>query len=134
MDSLMDMQIKVREESKPINTGNDLVTELFKSPKEALKPIYETLVAQVEDFGEDVGVSPRKAYTTIRRSKQFAIFKPSTTDCLDIGLLLKGVDETDRLLTGKQFSGMMTHCVAIHQLSDFDSELKRWLKDAYDKA
>jgi len=29
---------------------------------------------------------------------------------------------------------MMTHCVAIHQLSDFDIKLKRWLKDAYDKA
>ena len=56
------------------------------------------------------------------------------TDLLDIGLILKGLDKTYKLLTGKQFCGMMTHCVAIHQLSDFDSELKRWLKDAYDKA
>ena len=85
---------KVREESKPINTGNDLVTELFKSPKEALKPIYETLVAQVDGFGEDVDFPPRIAYTTIRRSKQFAIFKPSMTDLLDIGLILKGLDKT----------------------------------------
>jgi hypothetical protein len=51
-----------------------------------------------------------------------------------VGLILKGVAETSRLKTGKQFSGMMTHCVAVHSKKEIDSELKSWLKDAYDKA
>jgi hypothetical protein len=125
---------KVREESEPPKSGDDLVTDLFKGPKEAMKPLYDSLVKIVEKFGIDVDVSPRKTYVTIRRSKQFAIFKPSTRDRLDVGLILKGVAETSRLKTGKQFSGMMTHCVAVHSKKEIDSELKSWLKDAYDKA
>ncbi len=125
---------KAREESEPPKSGDDLLINLFKGPKEALKPLYDQMVNIVEKFGNDVDVSPRKTYVTIRRSKQFAIFKPSTKERLDVGLILKGVNETPRLQTGKQFSGMMTHCVAVHSKSDLDPELKSWLKDAYDKA
>ena len=99
-----------------------------------MKPLYNELVKTVEIFGDDVDVSPRKTYVTIRRSKQFAIFKPSTRDRLDVGVILKGVEETARLQSGKQFSGMMTHCVVVHSKNDIDTELTQWLKTAYDKA
>ena len=125
---------KAREESEPPKSGDDLVSDLFMGPKEAMKPLYNELVKTVEIFGDDVDVSPRKTYVTIRRSKQFAIFKPSTKDRLDLGLILKGVEETARLQSGKQFSGMMTHCVAVHSKNDIDTELKQWLKSSYDKA
>jgi len=60
--------------------------------------------------------------------------KPSTKDRLDVGLVLKGEPETDRLQSGKQFSGMMTHCVAVQSKSDINNELKSWLKQAYESA
>ena len=125
---------KVREENEPSKSDTDLVNELFKGPKKAIKPLYDELVNIVLTFGDDVDISPRKTYVTIRRTKQFAIFKPSTKDRLDVGLILKGIDETPRLQIGKQFSGMMTHCVAIYSKKDLNSEIKSWLKDAYKKA
>lgn len=125
---------KAREATEPTLDSNNFIDNQYKGPKAELKPIYTALCKVVEAFGNDVEVSPRKTYVTIRRSKQFAIFKPSTKDRLDVGLVLKGIPETDRLQTGKQFSGMMTHCVAVHTKEDIDSELKNWLKHAYESA
>ena len=34
----------------------------------------------------------------------------------------------------EMMAAMMTHCVAVHSKKEIDSELKPWLKDAYDKA
>ena len=99
-----------------------------------MKSLYDVLVQSVEQSGNDVDASPRKTYETILRSKQFAIFKPSTKDRLDVGIILKGMAETHRLSTGKQFSDIMTHCVAIQTKFDIDSELLNWPKDAYNNA
>ncbi len=125
---------KAREKHEPALNADDFLTNQYKGPKAELKPLYDTLCQVVNQFGDDVDVSPRKTYVTIRRSKQFAIFKASTKDRLDVGLILKGEPETARLQTGKQFSGMMTHCVAVHDSSDIDDELEDWLKKAYDAA
>lgn len=112
----------------------DLVAGQYSGQKSVLKPIYDELCKRVRKFGKDVEISPRKTYVTIRRSKQFAIFKASTKDRLDVGLVLKNHAETDRLQSEKQFSGMMTHCVAVYSISDVDHELIYWLKQAYVQA
>ena len=125
---------KYREQFEDPKTSGDMVSEQYSGAKAALKPLYDELCKIVEKFGSDVDVSPRKTYVTIRRSKQFAIFKASTKDRLDVGLILKGEKETSRLQSGKQFSGMMTHCVAVHSKDEIDAKLKGWLKQAYDKA
>lgn len=125
---------KAREANEPALDSDNFLDNQYKGPKAELKPIYDALCEVVETLGNDVDVSPRKTYVTIRRSKQFAIFKPSTKDRLDVGLVMKGEPETDRLQSGKQFSGMMTHCVAVHSISDIDNELKSWLKQAYESA
>ncbi len=125
---------KFREASEPTLDADNFLDNQYKGAKSDLKPIYDALCKVVEKLGNDVEISPRKTYVTIRRSKQFAIFKPSTKDRLDVGLILKGHPETERLQAGKQFSGMMNHCVAVHGKSDIDNELKSWLKEAYESA
>jgi|TARA_Y100000294_G_scaffold170402_1_gene182683 predicted transport protein len=125
---------KFREQFETPKSDDDMITTQYSGAKSVLKSIYDELCKIVKKFGNDVEISPRKTYVTIRRSKQFAIFKASTKDRLDVGLILKGIPETNRLKTGKQFSGMMTHCVAVHSKSDIDDELKGWLKQAYEKA
>ncbi len=125
---------KYREQFESPKSSIDLVSEQYSGAKAKLKPLYDELCKIVKGFGNDVDVSPRKTYVTIRRSKQFAIFKASTKDRLDVGLILKGEPETNRLQSGKQFSGMMTHCVAVHSKDDMNAELKGWLKQAYEKA
>ena len=41
-----------------------------------------------------------------------------------MGLILKGVEPTKRLQEGKQFGGMMTHCVSVAADPDIDDELR----------
>src|SRR5438045_4146771 len=53
--------------------GDDLVTAQYEGGKTQLKPLYDSLVAAITAFGGDVEFSPKKAYVSVRRSKQFAI-------------------------------------------------------------
>ncbi|MBL7013720.1 MAG: DUF4287 domain-containing protein [Candidatus Marinimicrobia bacterium] len=125
---------KFRETTEKSESPEEWVKNQYTGPKNSLRPMYDKLVSVVQSFGNDVDVSPRKSYVSIRRSKQFAIFKASTKTRLDVGLILKGETETERLKSGKQFSGMMTHHVEIYSMNDIDTELKGWLKSAYTKA
>jgi hypothetical protein len=99
-----------------------------------LKPFYDKLIAIVTKFGPDVEIAPKKAYVSLRRKKQFGLLQPSTSDRLDMGLILKGVKPTGRLEASGSFNAMFTHRVRISRLTDVDPEVKRWLKQAYDEA
>ena len=71
-------------------SGDELVTDQYKG-KENLKPWYDQIIAGIKKFGNDVELSPKKAYVSIRRKKQFALIQPSTKDRLDVGVNIKGV-------------------------------------------
>jgi hypothetical protein len=115
-------------------TADDEMAGLFASSKSGLKPIYEKIVAIVNKFGSDVEIAPKKAFVSLRRSKQFGLLKPSTADRLDLGLILRGVKPVGRLEASGSFNAMFTHRVRITRLADVDSDVTNWLKDAYDAA
>ena len=85
-------------------------------------------------FGKDVEVSPKKAYVSLRRAKQFGIVQPSTKARLDVGLNLKGVAPAGRLEASGSFNSMVTHRVRVASAKDVDAELIGWLKEAYQSA
>lgn len=114
--------------------GTDLVAEQYAGAKAGLRPIYDALMARLEAFGPDVEVSPKKAYVSLRRLKQFALIQPSTSTRLDVGLNLKGVAPMARLEASGSFNAMCTHRVRVATLAEADDELIGWLKDAYDRA
>lgn len=114
--------------------GGDLVDQQYSGAKSALKPIYDTLVAEINKFGEDVELAPKKAYVSIRRSKQFAILQPSTATRLDVGINLKGVAPAGRLEASGSFNAMVTHRVRVESAKDVNKELIGWLKKAYESA
>ena len=99
--------------------------------KEALRPVYDKLVAEVSKFGQDVEVSPKKAYVSLRRKKQFALIQPSTKTRIDIGLNLQGQKATKRLEESGSFNAMVTHRVRIADADEIDAQLVGWLKKAY---
>jgi len=109
----------------------DLVGGQYTGKKEHLRPIYDAIMASVEGFGDDVEVSPKKAYVSLRRSKQFATVGPATNSAVEVGLNLKGHQLTDRLVPGK---GMVTHRVRLSVPDEVDAELIGWLKTAYGAA
>ncbi len=112
---------------------DDLVASQYSGKKSELKPIYDALMAAVTKFGE-VEVSPKNAYVSLRRAKQFAILQPSTATRLDVGIKLKGVKPVGRLEASKSFNSMVTHRVRVESLKDVDKELVGWLRQAHKAA
>jgi hypothetical protein len=111
-----------------------LVDAQYAGAKTGLRPIYDALLAAVRKFGKDVEVSPKKAYVSLRRNKQFAIIQPSTATRVDVGINLKGTVPTERLEISGSFNAMVSHRVRLSKPDDVDAELLAWLKRAYDAA
>ena len=108
----------------------DLVAAQYAG-KEGLRPIYESLVETVSNFGADVELAPKKAGVSLRRSKQFALIEPTTKTRIDIGINVKDMPPTDRL---RAVGGMCTHKVGVTSLDQVDDELIGWLREAYERA
>jgi hypothetical protein len=112
----------------------DPVAEQYAGAKAGLKPIYDAVIAFVSALGDDLEISPKKTYVSLRRSKQFALVQPSTKTRVDLGINLKGRDPEGRLEASGSFNGMVSHRVRLAEVSDFDADVQAWLKDAYDAA
>ena len=111
----------------------DLVTQQYKG-KENLKPWYDRLMAEINGFGNDIMVSPKKAYVSLRRKKQFAIIQPSVKTRLDIGLNIKGVTPGTDIEAAGSWNSMCTHRVKVEDEKQINQELIGWIRQAYDQA
>jgi len=114
--------------------AGDLVASQYAGKKSALQPIYEALVKLVNGLGRDLELAPKKAYVSLRRSKQFGLIQPSTATRVDLGLNLKGEPPTERLEASGSFNSMCSHRVRLSSVKDVDAQLKAWIKKAYSKA
>ena len=102
--------------------------------KEALRPIYDALIAAIAGFGDDVEIAPKRTYVSLRRKKQFGLVQPSTATRVDVGINLKGVEPDGRLERSGSFNAMCTHRVRLGSAGDVNDELIAWLRQAYDAA
>lgn len=114
------------------NSG-DLVEEQYRG-KENLKPWYEKIMAEVNKFGKDVEVAPKKAYVSLRRKKQFALIQPSTKDRLDVGLNIKGVAPSGIATAAGSWNAMCTHRIKVEDEKTIGKDLLNWIKKAYEQA
>lgn len=112
----------------------DLIAAQYAGEKAALRPIYEAVLAIVNSFGDDIEISPKKTYVSLRRNKQFALIQPSTKTRVDVGLNLKGVEPQGKLEAAGSFNAMCTHRMRLETEADVTDELIGWLKAAYDAA
>ena len=111
----------------------DLVATQYKD-KENLQPIYDFLIKKIKTFGKDVEISPKKAYVSIRRNKQFALIQPSTKKRVDLGINLKGKAPEGKIEASGSFNAMVSHRVRIESKADVTKEVLAWLKEAYQNA
>lgn len=114
--------------------GDDLVAAQYAGGKEGLRPIYDAITKAVAAFGGDVELAPKKAYVSLRRSKQFGLVQPTTKTRVDLGLNLKGVAPKGRLEASGSFNAMCTHRVRLASAEDVDAEVVAWIKKAYSEA
>ena len=124
-----------RNQASGASAGSDnLVDAQYSGPKQELRPIYDALIKQVQSFGKDVEVSPKKTYVSLRRNKQFALIQASTKTRIDVGINLKGEKAKGRLEESGSFNAMVSHRVRVESKSEVNAELKNLLRKAYDAA
>jgi predicted transport protein len=111
----------------------DWIAEQYKG-KENLKPWYDKIMSEINKFGKDIEIAPKKAYVSLRRKKQFAIIQPSTKDRLDVGLNIKGVAASGNVEEGAKWNAMCTHRIRVEDEATLSKDLIKWIKQAYDQA
>jgi hypothetical protein len=113
--------------------ANDAAVDvLYSGAKASLRPIHEAIWAGITKFGP-FEVAPKKTYLSLRRKKQFAMVGPATNTRVEVGLNMKGVAGTERLLEQPP-GGMCGYKVKVTSPAEVDAELLGWIKRAYDGA
>jgi hypothetical protein len=120
-----------RAEEEP-SSADDALDGIYDGAKAGLRPIHEAIMAEVDAFG-DFEIAPKKAYVSLRRKKPFTMVGPATKTQVEVGLNMKGVPATDRLVEQKP-GGMCQYKVRLSDRSEVDAELVGWIRTAFDAA
>ena len=115
-----------------VATTDDAVNALYAGAKADLLPIHETLMAAIAKLGP-FEIAPKKTYVSLRRKKQFAMIGPATKTRVEVGLNMKGVEPTARLVA-LPVGGMCQYKVDVTDAKEVDEELITWIRQAYDSA
>jgi predicted transport protein len=119
--------------SMAVENQDELVTEQYKG-KEEMKKWYDMIIEKIQALGDDVELSPKKAYVSVRRKKQFAIIQPSTKTRMDIGLNIKNVPVEGKLEAAGSWNTMCTHRIKVESEKDINKDVFSWIKQAYEQA
>ena len=113
-------------------TIEDVLNGIYTGAKAGLRPIHDRLMAEINTFGEFETLS-KKGYVSLRRKKQFATIGPATRTRVDVGLNMKGVPATERLIELPP-GGMCQYRVSLTEVSEVDQEVMAWVRSAYEGA
>jgi len=108
----------------------EVLDAIYTGAKTGLRPIHEVLMAAIEEFGQ-FEISAKKGYVSLRGKKQFAMIGSATNIQVEIGLNMKDVKGTPRLIEQKP-GGMCQYKVRVGNAKEVDAELLSWIRQAYD--
>jgi predicted transport protein len=114
------------------NDTDELIVNQYKG-KEHLKPYYDKLIDEIQKFGADFEIAPKKAYVALRRKKQFVTLNPASKTRFEIGFNLKGVEPKGKLEAEKP-DAICSHKINLTDISEIDQEVISWIKMAFDNA
>jgi hypothetical protein len=111
------------------------VETMYGGAKAPLRPLHDKLIELGRGLGPDVRICPCQTIVPLYRQHVFAQVKPTTRTRLDLGLCLRGVEPTGRLLStgGEEKKDRITHRIAVTSMDDIDAFLERWLRSAYER-
>jgi hypothetical protein len=118
--------------AEPAAGDGDVLDRIYTGGKAHLRPIHDRLMAAIDQFGP-FELAPKKAYVSLRRKKQFATIGPPTKTRVEVGLNMKGVSATSRLVALPP-GGMCQYKVDLADAAEVDAELIGWIRHAYDSA
>jgi hypothetical protein len=108
--------------------------EAMFAGKAGVRPVYDKLLKLALALGADVKACPCQTIVPLYRTHVFAQLKPSTRTRLDLGLALRDIPFTERLLDtgGRGKKDRITHRIALTRLAEIDDEVKKWVRTAYE--
>lgn len=115
----------------PADAPNPL-DAIYTGNKAGLRALHDALMVQLLTLGP-FEVAPKKAYVSLRRSKQFAMIGPATARQIEIGLNCKALPEHPRLKLEKP-GGMCQASTRIEGVGQIDAELMGWVRAAFEGA
>jgi hypothetical protein len=113
-------------------SSDEVLDQIYAGPKATLRPIHDKLMSSINEFGE-FEIAPKKGYISLRRKKQFATIGPATNTRVEVGLNMKDVKGTDRLLE-LPAGQMCQYKVKVTDAAEVDKELMSWIRRAFDSA
>jgi predicted transport protein len=111
---------------------DDLIVSQYKG-KEHLKAYYDKLIAEIQGFGGDFEIAPKKTYVSLKRKKQFVILNPASKTRFEIGFNLKGVEPKGKLEPEKPMA-ICSHKINLADIAEIDDEVIGWIKMAFENA
>ena len=108
----------------------DVVSQIYAGKSAPLRPAHDAVMAAVNAFGPFETV-PKKGYVSLRRKKQFATVGPGTKSRLEVGLNMKDVKATPRLVSLPP-GGMCQYKLHLTSATEVDKELVAWIRRAFD--
>ncbi len=115
-----------------VASSDAAIEAIYIGAKAHFRPIHDKLMAAINKFGE-FEVAPKKGYVSLRRKKQFVMIGPATNTRFEVGLNMKGVKATARLIAVPP-GGMCQYKVNLAETKEVDQELIDWIKQAYESA
>jgi len=115
-----------------VPAAGDPLDAIYAGSKLPLRALHDAVMAKVAAFGA-FEIAPKKANVSLRRQKQWALLGPGSKGRLEIGLNMRDVAPTARLLAQPE-GGMCQYKVFVAAAGEIDAELLGWLRTAYDAA
>ncbi|TAG58286.1 MAG: DUF4287 domain-containing protein [Cytophagales bacterium] len=112
--------------------ADDFIVSQYKG-KENLKAFYDKIMAEIEKFGGEFKIDPKKTYVSLKRKKQFIILNPASKTRFEIGFNLKGVEPKGKLEAEKPMS-ICSHKINLSDINEIDKEVINWIKMAFENA
>lgn len=122
-----------QSEAEAANKSTDsILDEIYSGSKVQLRPLHDAVMEVIETLGE-YEIVPKKGYVSLRKKRQFVMVGPGSKGRLEVGLNMKGIEETERLIA-QPAGGMCQFKVFLSNGSEVNSEFADWLRFAYSQA
>lgn len=107
----------------------EILDGIYTGTKASLRPLHDAVMKEISKLGE-FSIAPKKGYLSLRRKRQFAMIGPGSKNRLELGLNMKGIPPTEKLLE-QPAGGMCQYKVFLSSENEIDQELIGYLKTAF---
>ena len=108
----------------------EITAAYYERKTDLQREIHDLVMEQINKLGK-FEIAPKKTYLSLRRKRQFAMLGPASKGRVEVGLNMKGIPGTERLLEQKP-GGMCQYKVFLDDPSQVDVELLGWIRQAYE--